>query len=177
MKRIAILFFLIISLFGLESCKPIHIDYDSRTNFTQYKTYNYYPGLKSGLNELNDSRMRRAVDKTLREKGFVKSNTPDILINYYTAHTTKPSYSSLDLGIGQRIGRNVGIGLNTRIPISSNQTIQQITFDIIDNDLDKLIWQAEMNADIKEGGSVASRDAQYLRNVSKLLRNFPPNKK
>lgn len=169
--------FLAFCLVVLHSCKSVQMDYDSRTDFSKYKTYNYYPKMHSGLNELNDSRMRRAVDKTLREKGFVKSTNPDILINYYTKHSKKPSYSSFGVGIGSRIGRNVGIGLNTRVPIESSKKIQHITFDIIDEKADKLIWQAAMNADIREGGTVTSRDAQYLRNVSKLLRNFPPNKK
>ncbi|SRR5690554_4848791 len=165
------------SLFALYSCKSINIDYDSQTNFSQYKTYNYYPKMRSGLNELNDSRMRRAVDNVMREKGFLKSNNPDVYINYYTEQTSKPSYSSFGVGIGQRIGRGVGIGVNTRIPIGGNTKIQHITFDVIDKDQDKLIWQGAMKAEVKEGGSVSSRDAQYKKNVSKLLRNFPPKKK
>lgn len=174
MWRITILaFFLVV----LHSCKPVEIDYDSRTNFTKYKTYNYYSGMRSGLNELNDSRMRRAIDNELRGKGFVKSNKPDVLINYYTKQTKKPSYSSVGLGIGKSIGRRSGIGINTRVPIGGNKKIQHITFDIIDKSQDKLIWQGAMNADVKEGGTVSSRDAQYSRNVSKLLRNFPPNRK
>lgn len=174
MWRFTILAFLLI---GLHSCKPVEMDYDSRTNFTKYKTYNYYPKMRSGLNELNDSRMRRAVDQVLREKGFVKSNNPDVLINYYTKQTKKPSYSSLGVGVGRSIGRRGGINLNTRVPIGGNRKLQQITFDIIDKEQDKMVWQGAMKADVKEGGSVASRDAQYLRNISKLLRNFPPNKR
>ena len=161
----------------LHSCKSVEMDYDSRTNFTKYKTYNFYPNNRSGLNELNDARMRRAIDQVLRDKGFIKSNNPDILVNYYTKQTKKPSYNSLGVGIGSRIGRRSGISLNTRVPIQSNKKIQHITFDIVDKKADKLIWQGAMNADVNEGGTVARRDAQYLRNVSKLLRNFPPNKR
>lgn len=177
MWRISIIAFLALTLMGVYSCKPIHIDYDTSADFKQYKTYNYYPNLKSGLSDLNDSRMKRAVDNVMRSKGFVKSNTPDVLINYYTKQTIKPSYSSVDLGIGQRIGRRGGIGINTRIPINTNKKIQQITFDIIDDKKDKLIWQAEMSANVKEDGTITSRDAQYLKNVSKLLKNFPPEYK
>ena len=173
MWRLSILAFCLVVL---HSCKSVQMDYDSRTDFSKYKTYNYYPKIRSGLNEFNDARMRRAVDQVLREKGFVKSNNPDILINYYTKHSKKPSYSSIGVGIGSRIGRRSGINLNTRVPIQSNKKVQHITFDIIDETADKLIWQAAMNADISEGGTVARRDAQYHRNVSKLLRNFPPNK-
>lgn len=164
-------------LFALNSCKPIHIDYDSQTNFSQYKTYNFYGNIHSGLNELNDSRMRRAVDNAMRQKGLLKSNNPDVLINYYTRSSKKPSYSSVGLNIGGRVSRHVGLGVNTHIPVENNRQIQHITFDIIDKNRDRLIWQAEMRADVKEGGSVASRDAQYTRNVSKLLRNFPPNRR
>lgn len=174
MWRFTILVFLLISL---NSCKSVDMDYDSRTNFTKYKTYNYYPSMRSGLNELNDSRMRRAVDQVLRGKGFVKSDNPDVLINYYTKQTNKPSYSSLGMGVGRGIGRRGGINLNTRVPIGGNRKLQQITFDIIDRKQDKMVWQGAMDADVKQGGTVASRDAQYLRNISKLLRNFPPNKR
>lgn len=174
MWRYTVLAFFLVVLY---SCKPIEIDYDSRTNFSRYKTYNYYSDLRSGLNELNDSRMRRAIDNELRAKGFLKSNSPDVLINYYTKETKKPSYSSLGVGIGKSIGRRSGIGINTRVPIGGDKKMQHITFDIIDKTQDKLIWQGSMDANIKQGGTVANRDAQYARNVSKLLRNFPPKRK
>lgn len=168
--------FILFGLLMIASCKPINIDYDSQTNFSTYKTYNFYNNIQSGLNELNNRRMRRAIDHTMREKGFIKSNNPDVFINFYTKESKKPSYTSVGVSVGRRIGRNIGVGINSRIPIQNNKKNQHITFDIVDRQKDKLIWQAEMTAEIKEGGSVASRDAQYSRNISKLLRNFPPQK-
>src|SRR5690625_6515363 len=101
MWRITILAFCFVVL---HSCKSVEMDYDSQTNFTKYKTYNFYPKIRSGLNELNDARMRRAVDKELREKGFVKIRNLDILINYYTKQTRKHSYSSNGVGMSSRTG-------------------------------------------------------------------------
>ena len=43
----------------VASCAPINVnyDYEKGTDFTQYKTYNYYSDMETGLSELDTKRL------------------------------------------------------------------------------------------------------------------------
>ena len=75
-------------LFVLASCSSVRVnyDYDKKATFENYKTYAYH---KSGIDkvEISDLDKRRilyAIDEQLAAKGFSKSETPDVLINFFT---------------------------------------------------------------------------------------------
>jgi len=67
----------------VSSCAPIRInyDYEKNTDFTKYKTYNYYSDLETGMNELDTKRLIAAIDTKLQTKGLTISETPDFFIN------------------------------------------------------------------------------------------------
>ncbi|GAL79167.1 lipoprotein putative [Algibacter lectus] len=68
-------------LFLVASCAPIYVnyDYEKGTDFTKYKSYNYYADMKTGLSELDTKRLLNALDEQLQAKGFALSDTPDFL--------------------------------------------------------------------------------------------------
>ena len=79
MKRVIMIVFLL----GLISCAPIRVnyDYDQETNFSTYKTYNYYSDMKTGLSELDTKRFLEALDAKLETLGITYSETPDFFID------------------------------------------------------------------------------------------------
>ena len=54
MKSIKVLFFAII----ITSCAPIYVtqDFEKGTDFSKYKTYNYYQDIETGLSQLDNKR-------------------------------------------------------------------------------------------------------------------------
>ena len=82
--------FLLISFFFLllSACSSVNVnsDYDKKVDFSQFKTYAFY---KSGIDkveisDLDKKRILYSIDETMTSKGLTKSETPDLLINFFT---------------------------------------------------------------------------------------------
>ena len=96
-RRIILLLFLVCMVVG---CGPAaKFDYDPATDFSQYKTYKWFPTLETGVNEFDNRRMMRSVDSILQSRGFVESETADFMINFYTVEEIVPP-NTVGIGIG-----------------------------------------------------------------------------
>ena len=75
----------------LTSCSSVRVnqDYDKNVDFSQYKTYAYHKaGVdKVEISDLDKKRILRSIDEVMAAKGFTKSETPDLLINFFTKET------------------------------------------------------------------------------------------
>lgn len=168
--------FLIPLLFSamIISCgTTVGVDYNKETNFDQYTTYNFYPGIESGLNELDDKRIVRITDSLLQLRGFKKSESPQIYINFFAKEGVSNSRNSIGIGIGSA-GRNVGVGVSGGIPIGGRNIDQQLTIDFIDVSKDDLVWQAVAEGSFKERVKPVQKEAYYLSVIQKILKKYPP---
>ena len=72
----------------LTSCSSVKVttDYDTKKDFTQYKTFAFYKtGIdKAAISDLDKRRILRALESELLSKGFKKSENPDILVSIFT---------------------------------------------------------------------------------------------
>lgn len=170
-----VLYFLMLSVL-LFSCGPtVGIDYDKQTNFAQYTTYNYFPEIKSGLNDLDNDRIMNAADSLLQSRGFIKSETPQIYVNFFARETISNSRNTIGIGIGSG-GGNVGVGVSGGIPIGGREVNQQLTLDFIDVNKDDLVWQAVIDGSFKEKARPKVREAYYISIINKVLDKYPPKK-
>ncbi len=174
MKCIKIL--VIILLFSSCSSIQINYDYDKKTDFTSYKTYNYYSDLNTGLSELDENRLLEALDAAMQLKGLQLSDTPDFFINIKTSEFQGNSQSTVGVGLGGT-GRNVGGGLSVGIPIGQNLVNRQISFDFIDDAKNGLFWQAVSESAYNPKATPEKREAQFNAIVAKILVKYPPEKK
>ena len=165
------------SLFIIAICvacsgPKVVYDYDTQKDFSKYTTYNYYPELNTGLSDLDQKRLLAATDKSLAEKGFKKSDTPQIHINFKSKEYSRPSNNSFGVGIGNgpiQIGGNIPFG-------APNQRIQ-LTVDFIDINSNELIWQAEADDTQNSQQTPESRVGFFNIMMQKVLAKYPPNKK
>jgi hypothetical protein len=161
----------------LVSCgAAVTVDYDEQIDFSQYQSYNYFPDIESGLNQLDDKRIMQATDSILQSRGFVKSETPQILINFFAKEFLSNSRNTIGIGIGSG-GRNVGVGVSGGIPIGGKVINQSLTVDFINASNDALVWQAMVDGEFKEKANPAQREAYYLNVLAKALKKYPPRKK
>ena len=116
-------------------------DYDEQRDFTQYKTYNYFPEMQVDLNELDIKRMLKVSDSLLVQKGLTKSETPDLYINFKIRTQKTPPNNNVGIGVGGGNG-GINIGLGGAIPIGGPTTFLEVTTDFIDVSEDELVWQA-----------------------------------
>jgi hypothetical protein len=162
--------------FLLVSCGAgVGIDYDKDTDFSQYTTYNFFPPIESGLNELDNKRIMQLTDSLLQQRGFVKSETPQLHINFFARETLTNSRNTIGIGIGSG-GGNVGVGVSGGIPIGGRVINQQFTFDFIDTTGDNLVWQAVAEGELRERATPKQKEAYYEELLQKILKKYPPKK-
>lgn len=159
----------------LCACGSVQVayDYDKKKDFSNYKSYDYYPEMESGLSDLDNKRLFRHLDSLLKTRGYEYSTTPDIYINIKTSTRPKPSNSSVGIGIGGT-GRNIGGGVSVGLPVGGAEQYREIIFDIVDATEDELIWQAVSEGTISEQMTPEIRDAKLKAVVDKVFSNYPP---
>ncbi len=164
---------LILSVVFAACGATVAIDYDQQTDFSKYNSYNYFPNIDSGLSELDDNRIMQITDSLLQLRGFVKSETPQIFINFFAHESVSNSKSTIGIGIGSG-GGNLGVGVSGGIPIGGRVVNQQLTLDFVDVDKDDLVWQAVAEGEMKERATPQQKEAYYISVIQKILAKYPP---
>ncbi len=163
--------------FVLASCGPaIYVDYDEEIDFTELRSYEFHPNFESGLNELDNKRIMRAIDSIMVQRGFIKTDYCQYYISFFADEQLEPSRNTLGIGIGGG-GRNGGLGVSGGIPIGGNVVNQRLVIDIIGAYMDApLVWQATIDGELKEKSSPAQKEAYYQSVIQKAFKKFPPKK-
>lgn len=171
MKRIVLLY----AVTFLLSCNAIKVnyDYDREVDFTNYTTYNYYPDMQTGLSALDTKRLLDAVDAEMQAKGIQLTEEPDFFINIESNSFQTPRNNSVGVGLGG-LGRSVGGGVSVGIPVGGPKMERQIRFDLVDNENDKLFWQAESQSPFKENVSPDARNENLRILAAKVFAKYPP---
>ena len=133
--------FILLCLGILTSCSSVKVvsDYDTKVDFSTYKTFAFYKkGIdKASVSDLDKKRIMRAIENELIEKGFTKSETPDLLISIFTKSREQVNVTDNNLGYG------FGWGYNPWFFGSTNLNINQYTegtlfIDFIDKNKNEL---------------------------------------
>ncbi len=158
----------------LVSCSGPRVayDYDTKTDFSKYKTYNYYPDLKTGLSDLDTKRLLDATDKALAAKGFSKSESPQFYVNFKSQKYQTPSRTGVGVGVG-----NGPISIGGTIPFGRPDQHIQLTVDFIDVQKDVLFWQAEADATQNPRQKPENREDFFTEIMQKVFSKYPPVKK
>ncbi|MFC0604729.1 DUF4136 domain-containing protein [Winogradskyella pulchriflava] len=168
-------FILLASLF--VSCGAIvNYDYEKSTDFTQYKTYDYFSDMKTGLSELDNKRLIRAIDAKLETMGLTRSENPDFLIDIQSQDVMNRNNSTVGVGAGGG-GRGGFGGVSVGIPLGGNQNTREIIIDFVDKSQnEKLFWQAVSESSYKQNASPEKREATFAKLVEKIFDGYPPKK-
>jgi hypothetical protein len=179
MKTIQLLF--VGLLFTMVSCGPmvsISADYDTNADFSKYKTFAFYkPGIdKVEISDLDKRRILRAIDEKMLEKGFVKSETPDLLISIFTKSREQVNVNQFNTGWGWGLGWGWGwnpfmMGGNTMVDSYTEGTLY---IDIIDAKTKELIWQGIGSGVLTQVAE--KKDEKINLFVTKILEQYPPKK-
>jgi hypothetical protein len=170
-------FTLILIIFLLVSCAPIRVnyDYEKGTDFSTYRTYNYYKNIQTGLSELDSKRLFEAIDYNLKARGFSISETPDFFIDIKSSDYQAVQRNSVGLGMGGS-GRNIGGGISIGIPIGQANVNRHIQFDFVDENGKGLFWQAVSESSYNPNANPEQRETRLKAIVDKVLSGYPPKK-
>jgi len=169
--RVSILLLVIL----IVSCAPIRVNYDfeKNTNFTHYKTYNYYSDINTGLSALDTKRLLDALDKKMAEKGFALAEIPDFFIDIKSSEYQQTQRSNVGVGLGGG-GGNMGGGISIGLPIGQANVNRQIIFDFVDENKKQLFWQAVSESSFNPKASPEKREQLLNAIVDKVLMQYPP---
>ncbi|WP_340202185.1 DUF4136 domain-containing protein [Ascidiimonas sp. W6] len=162
----------------LVSCSAprITFDYDKSLSFDQFTTYNYYPELITGMNELDDKRLFFKVDSILQTKGFSKVENPELFLNVTATRFEAGNPFSVNLGVGS-VGRRGGVGVSGGVPVGGTTLNEELLFDIIDTEKNELIWQGRSEKRVPNKTTPLAREQYFGLVVAKVFEKFPPKKK
>ncbi|APQ17908.1 DUF4136 domain-containing protein [Maribacter hydrothermalis] len=169
------IFFLSIVLIVLASCGTIRVnyDYDNKTDFTSYTTYNYFGDMETGLSELDEKRLMNALDATLGEKGFMFAEEPDVFINIKSSVYKTQQRNNVGVGLGGG-GGNIGGGVSIGIPVGGPKLNRELQIDFVDAVKDILIWQAISESPFREGDTPEEKSDKLKAVVDKIFSKYPP---
>jgi len=170
---------------GCGSTTKIHSDYDHSIDFSQYKTYNYYSPM--GIENPNYSSLlgqmfRDAIDAQMLPKGYVKSDSPDLLINVSarledkTKVTTTSSPAMYGGGYyGYRGGMydpwgGYGYGTSTHV---SQYTEGTINVDMVDIDQKRMVWEGVAIGRVNEKQKSGELRQDIMDGVAEMFANYP----
>lgn len=168
------LFFSAMILF-IVCCAPIRVnyDYEKGTDFTKYKTYQYYGDMETGLSTLDTKRLLDAIDLKMKEKGFTISENPDFLIDIKSSEYKEVQRNNVGFGLGGG-GGNMGGGVSIGLPIGQANVNRQITIDFVDEKGKGLFWQAVSESVFTPNAIPEKREAQLQAVTEKILSQYPP---
>ena len=165
-------FFIAVLLVCCGTPKVIY-DYDVEKDFSAYTTYNYYPSIESGLNAFENKRIMQITDSILQHKHMIKSDNPQLYINFYSQEYTTHSPNTIGIGVGNT-DRNTSVGISGGIPIGGVQVQQLLTIDFIETANDALVWKTEINSSFSERAGVNKLNNHYRKILEKAFQKYPP---
>ena len=177
MKTLKFFPLLLLAVFGSCSSLSVNSDYDKKVEFTQFKTFAFYKnGIdKVEISDLDKRRILNSIDEVLTAKGLTKSETPDLLINFFTKEREQVDVNQFNMGWGYGWGWGWNpwmSGGNTSVTRYVEGTLY---IDIIDAKKKELIWQGEGIGVLTKDTN--KKDALIKEFVTKILAQYPPVKK
>jgi len=167
---------IVTALLLLTSCQSVRVvtDYYKVAPFNSYKTFGFYKeGVdRAEISDLDKRRILSAIEKTFLEKGFTKSESPDLMVNFFTKEKQQINiYNNNFNSFGWGWGWGWGPYFNTQYNVS-NSTQGTLYIDLIDTDRKELIWQGIGRGNLST--SVERKDELINDFVNSILSNYPP---
>lgn len=170
MKRLFFYLSLVSLTTILLSCSSVRVsvDYDREADFSMYKTYAFYkPGIDAvEISDLDKRRILKAIDNELSEKGMLKTDNPDILINIFTDEQENINIYQDNFGWG------MGWGWGMPMTQVSSNVEGTLFIDFIDLRKNRLVWQGIGTGILSL--DMDKKEARINEIVRKILKNYPP---
>ena len=152
--RLSVILLFVAGVAGCSSSATLRSDYDHGANFGAYQTWDFIEDAGpdyAGYESLFTQYMLEAITIEMDKRGYVKSDNPDLLLNFnaYVQDKTKVTQTSAPPPMhggyyGYRGGYygawgGYGYGTETRV---SQYTEGTFNIDIIDAKQHQLVWEA-----------------------------------
>jgi hypothetical protein len=193
MKKLKLILLPVFALVFLSSCNAVRVlsDYDEKANFSSYNSYAFYKtGIdKAQISDLDKKRILRAIETELSTRGFIKSDTPDILINIFTKEQERVDIYNNNFGwggmggwggfggwgmggLGWGPGLGWGWGGGNFVSISTEGSLY---IDLVDTQSKQLVWQGKGEGTLANTKNVQKKEQRIKEFVSQIMEQYPPS--
>lgn len=172
MKALKFIFLLLL----ITSCGTtfVNYDYEKSTDFSHYKSYDYFSDMQTGLSKFDSIRIISTIDTKLSSMGLTRSDNPDFYIDIQSKELMNRSNPNVGVGVGGG-GRGGFGGVSVGVPLNSNKYTREITIDFVDkNQNERLFWQAVSESTYKGNASVEKREETLAKLIDKIFAGYPP---
>lgn len=175
----------VLAVVFLSSCATVNVitDYDRQADFKEYKSYAFYKtGIdKAQISDLDKKRILKAIETEMANRGFVKSQDPDILVSIFTKERERVDvynnvgwgwggfYNPWAWGPGWGWGWGGGFGPNV-----SARTEGSLYIDLIDAKDKELVWQGRGVGTLNNTKDIAKKEERIREFVAQILKEYPP---
>ncbi|MBT8358661.1 MAG: DUF4136 domain-containing protein [Deltaproteobacteria bacterium] len=179
-----VIFFTVLALFAGCSGIEISQDYSNNANFSNLKTFDWYLAKQNKTGDLRvdnpllESRIRKAVDRSLAQKGYqrISQGTPDFYVGYNYAILTRIRSERVRTGIGFGFG---GSGSFGAIGIGTGNEVREydegmLVIDITDAKNNELLWRGTGTRRVSRHSDPKETTKKVNQTVEKILTQFPP---
>nr|WP_299345019.1 DUF4136 domain-containing protein [Allomuricauda sp.] len=167
------------------SCSSVRViaDYDQRADFRTYRTFAYYKtGIdRAQISDLDKKRILRAIDNEMVNRGFTKSQQPDILISIFTKEREQVDVYNNNWGWGWGWGWGGfynpwlwGPGWGWGGSNVSTRTEGSLYIDFIDARSKELVWQGRGVGTLNNIKNIEKKEKRIKEFVSEILEEYPP---
>lgn len=177
MRSLKITTLLVLFVLVFTSCSSVRVatDYDREVNFNQYQTYAFFkPGIdKAEISDLDKKRILRAIETEMQQKGFTKSDNPDLLVSIFTKTKENINIYNNNFAYGYGWGWHPwywGAGYNT----VNRTTDGTLYIDLIDAEEKELVWQGMGTAALAR--DVDRKQKRINEIVEEILEKYPPSR-
>jgi len=165
----------LVLLFLVASCSSVRVssDYDTKTDFSKFKTFAFYKkGIdKVEISDLDKRRILKALESEMLAKGFTKSENPDLLVNIFTKSRQKVDiYNNYHMYYGWHpwyYGPNFGMHV-------SKYTEGTLFVDLIDASKKELAWQGIGSGALTTSGNIEKKEERIKNFVAEIMTKYPP---
>lgn len=167
----------LIAIGGCATGPDIRYDYDRSADFGAYRTYNFMEGAgpdTGNYQSLFTRYMIEAITIEMENRGYTKSDNPDLLVNFNanlqekTKVTTSPAPVAMggyySYRRGYYTGWGVGYGYATETHVSQYKE-GTLNIDIVDAAKKQLVWEAVGVGRVTE---------EKLENIEKSVKEAVP---
>ena len=171
LKTISVLLLFVV----ISSCSSVKVasDYDTKADFTQYKTFAFFKsGIdKAEISDLDKRRILRAIESELMARGFTKSQNPDMLVSIFTKSNQRVNIYNNAWGAGAWGWGGWGWGWNQQ-PTATTRTEGILYVDLIDANKKELVWQGMGTGYLTQKRE--KKEERIKEFVNKIMEKYPP---
>jgi hypothetical protein len=173
---------IIIALLALPGCRSemrVYSDYDPEYDLRKYHTFNWSQNINVELgknplqyNELNDKRIKSAVQEQMIRRGYVSStDKPDLVLHY---HIIIDDQSIVTTDPHGYFYSPYWMDLRTNVYEYREGTL---IIDVMDPKTNNLIWRGWAASALQETYSPDQIEGLIKTAVAKIFRKFPKKRK